>query len=258
MAQKRQVIDVLTRYRKALNQVENRRRARWRQTLIALPRYRKTLNKALSEIAETGDAAAILEVRGVCEVIHVQLARLSGIEAEKQACARLGGIEVEKVAHKPKREKPINRQKSTEFTKRELVSVFPRYQQALNSALALLAADKPDSISAARGACQQILEVAKRLVRLGEIEPRQLPSTQVVEKPRKKVYIESRRGTKIAGSAKCEECERTNVTVWEYADSNFGRVRLCAFCKADAFNRSFGNIDALDMTEDARSRRQYE
>lgn len=83
-------------------------------------------------------------------------------------------------------------------------------------------------------------------------------ATQPAKKPRKKVYLESQRGTRIAGSAMCADCERTDMTVWEYADSNYGRIRLCAVCKIEAFERSFGKIDALDMTEDARSRRQSE
>jgi hypothetical protein len=80
------------------------------------------------------------------------------------------------------------------------------------------------------------------------------PAATSLKKLRKKIYLESRRGIRINNDTSCDDCWRRAATVWEYADSNVGRVRLCASCKAKAFNRSFHRVDALDTTEHARSR----
>jgi hypothetical protein len=65
---------------------------------------------------------------------------------------------------------------------------------------------------------------------------------------RKRVYLESRRGTRVEGPRACTECKQSRAVVWRYARSNLGEVHLCAVCKVRAFERSFGKIDALDMS----------
>lgn len=60
------------------------------------------------------------------------------------------------------------------------------------------------------------------------------------------IILESKRGTKIESTTRCSECHGLADVVWRYAKSNFGVVHLCRFCKAIVFDRSFGEIDAMD------------
>jgi len=64
---------------------------------------------------------------------------------------------------------------------------------------------------------------------------------------RSKLLLVSRRGSRD-GSGSCGECGRRVPTLWRYAESNKGTVRICERCKASAFDRSFGSIDAMSMS----------
>ncbi len=60
------------------------------------------------------------------------------------------------------------------------------------------------------------------------------------------VVLESKKGTRITGTHICEECGTPTQNGFRYGRSNLGSVVLCTRCKPTVFNRSHGNIDALD------------
>jgi uncharacterized protein YbaR (Trm112 family) len=86
--------------------------------------------------------------------------------------------------------------------------------------------------------------------------PSKKQATAPTKKPRTKVFLNSRRGTRIEGPVMCEDCKMMRPAVWRYAESSHGVIQLCGVCKIKAFDRSFGKIDALDMTEDSRANRE--
>ncbi len=59
----------------------------------------------------------------------------------------------------------------------------------------------------------------------------------------------SKRGTRLDMYAICAECAKTRRPLWRYAESNKGVVAICNDCKAEAFDRSFGKKDALDLAK---------
>ena len=61
------------------------------------------------------------------------------------------------------------------------------------------------------------------------------------------VYLESKRGRRIAAGGRCFACQKDYRIVWRYSASDAGIVDLCDDCKAQALDRSFGRIDALDL-----------
>lgn len=76
-------------------------------------------------------------------------------------------------------------------------------------------------------------------------------STKLTKKHRRRarhrIFLESRRGVRVSCPAICDDCKRMREDLWAYARSTLGPVRLCGVCKVQAFERSFGSIDALDM-----------
>lgn len=64
-------------------------------------------------------------------------------------------------------------------------------------------------------------------------------------KPAPKLILVSRRGTRVEVWMRCDDCGHHFDLVWRYAESNRGTVHLCGLCKAEAFNRSFGKLDAM-------------
>lgn len=60
------------------------------------------------------------------------------------------------------------------------------------------------------------------------------------------VVLESKKGSRVMGTHICKECGTPTQSGFMYSRSNLGSIVLCPRCKPTVFNRSFGNIDALD------------
>jgi len=61
------------------------------------------------------------------------------------------------------------------------------------------------------------------------------------------LILEVRRGTRVSERCKCSECRSWTSVLWRYSKSNRGEVLLCEKCKARAFDRSFGHVDASKL-----------
>ncbi len=57
----------------------------------------------------------------------------------------------------------------------------------------------------------------------------------------------SKKGTRHDRKTRCSECKSIFEVVWLYAESNRGPVALCSMCKPVVFDRSFPQVDALDV-----------
>jgi hypothetical protein len=60
------------------------------------------------------------------------------------------------------------------------------------------------------------------------------------------LILVSQRGTKVTRTARCSECGYSASTLWRYSESNRGVVYLCSSCRPIVFDRSFGEVDAID------------
>ncbi len=65
--------------------------------------------------------------------------------------------------------------------------------------------------------------------------------------PQVRIYLQSKRGRQITAGGRCFVCRKDYRIVWRYSASDVGTVDLCDDCKAQALDRSFGRIDALDL-----------
>jgi hypothetical protein len=53
------------------------------------------------------------------------------------------------------------------------------------------------------------------------------------------IILTTRAGRR-AGKGLCAECGLEQLTLWHYSESNLGPVDICSECKANVFDRSFG------------------
>lgn len=58
--------------------------------------------------------------------------------------------------------------------------------------------------------------------------------------------LESKRGTRVEGIRKCDECRETDTILWRYSKSNRGEVYICGRCKQRVRDRSFHRVDIMD------------
>lgn len=61
------------------------------------------------------------------------------------------------------------------------------------------------------------------------------------------LYLQSKRGIRIAERTECNVCGYPASPVWRYAQSNHGVVHLCNQCKPRTWDHSFGKLDAMDV-----------
>jgi hypothetical protein len=67
------------------------------------------------------------------------------------------------------------------------------------------------------------------------------------------LVLESKSGRRIYEDGRhCSDCGRPQKSLTEYSKSNWGKVALCEGCKARAFDRSHGPVDAARVFVDAR------
>lgn len=59
-------------------------------------------------------------------------------------------------------------------------------------------------------------------------------------------HLTSKSGVELRSGGRCLTCGKDYSVVWRYRALGVGLVDLCVRCKAEALDRSFGKIDALD------------
>ena len=68
-----------------------------------------------------------------------------------------------------------------------------------------------------------------------------------------RIFLRSRRGTRIHSGGTCAQCGIFERPVFRYSESNRGEVLICLRCKPEIFDRSFGQLDVVDMGRPAGS-----
>jgi hypothetical protein len=61
------------------------------------------------------------------------------------------------------------------------------------------------------------------------------------------LQLASKRGRRLEGLRKCDECRLRAVVTWRYGSTNRGEIHLCSVCRPVVYERSFGRGDALDV-----------
>ena len=59
------------------------------------------------------------------------------------------------------------------------------------------------------------------------------------QEKKKPIILYSKRSSKIDDNHICSQCDVKNRPIYKYAQSNYGEVFLCSYCKIKVFNRSF-------------------
>lgn len=60
--------------------------------------------------------------------------------------------------------------------------------------------------------------------------------------------LSHQRGKRIGHNIECSECHTIANPVWNYPNSNHGRVNVCSRCKFEAFKRSSDQVDAMELS----------
>jgi len=68
------------------------------------------------------------------------------------------------------------------------------------------------------------------------------------KKEAKGIILTSQRGTRVDEERLCDRCFKEHEVLWRYAESTQGTVHLCGVCKIKVYERSFGSVDALNMS----------
>ena len=66
------------------------------------------------------------------------------------------------------------------------------------------------------------------------------------------VVISGRGSRKWGARRPCGNCGLLRSTLWRYAESNRGAVEICNVCKPGVLDRSWGRVDASNVSVDAR------
>jgi hypothetical protein len=66
-------------------------------------------------------------------------------------------------------------------------------------------------------------------------------------KANEKLILVSRRGKRVKELHRCDECGVTEKVLWRYSKSNGGVVYICDRCKGKVFDRSFDELDAMNL-----------
>lgn len=104
----------------------------------------------------------------------------------------------------------------------------------------------PGSTSESRMIVRKTYAHSGKPVRTGE------KSGKIVDRS-SPLVLESKSGRRIYEYGRyCSDCGRPQKSLTKYSKSNWGEVALCERCKAKAFDRSHGPVDAARVFVDAR------